>query len=266
MYSCTSTTAELLLDSGLVSGARAKSLAEPQPQLSPSPKKSAKLPALSPGVSTVVGSKTMPEPLPATSLRAALPVAGSSDAGESSLAPLRVLGLDTSQLSTAQVTATSVMSSVPSSSARHVRIAHDATDALKDDVASHGKRLNPQRVMERRQRRVAVEHLHESPSVSVGGADPRADPSAALGAVKLSPYSMVYTLNPSLLPQTPHLTPRELRELRAADVELVMLALALCSGPETGGTVLTIDGPPHISHRHTPFTQGAAPSQGARCH
>lgn len=223
MYSCTSTTAELLLDSGLVSGARAKSLAEPQPQLSPSPKKSAKLPALSPGVSTVVGSKTMPEPLPATSLRAALPVArtvaGSSDAGESSLAPLRVLGLDTSQLSTAQVTATSVMSSVPSSSARHVRIAHDATDALKDDVASHGKRLNPQRVMEKRQRRVAVEHLHESPSVSVGGADPRADPSAALGAVKLSPYSMVYTLNPSLLPQTPHLTPKELRELRAADFD-----------------------------------------------
>ncbi|KOO23829.1 hypothetical protein Ctob_003942 [Chrysochromulina tobinii] len=111
------------------------------------------------------------------------------------------------------------MSSVPSSSARHVRIAHDATDALKDDVASHGKRLNPQRVMEKRQQRVALEHLHESPSVAVGGADPRADPSAALGAVKLSPYSMVYTLNPSLLPQTPHLTPEELRELRAADFD-----------------------------------------------
>jgi hypothetical protein len=216
MYSCTSTTAELLLDSGLVSGARAKSLAEPQPQLSPSPKKSAKLPVLSPGVSTVVGSKTMVEPL-----RAALPVArtvGSSGAGESSLAPLRVPA-GTSQLSTAQATATSAMSSVPSSSARHVRIAHDATDALKDDVASHGKRLNPQRVMEKRQQRVALEHLHESPSVAVGGADPRADPSAALGAVKLSPYSMVYTLNPSLLPQTPHLTPEELRELRAADFD-----------------------------------------------
>ena len=215
MYSCTSTTAELLLDSGLVSGARAKSLAEPQPQLSPSPKKSAKLPVLSPGVSTVVGSKTMVEPP-----RAAFPVArtvGSSGAGESSLAPLRVPA-GTSQLSTAQATATSAMSSVPSSSARHVRIAHDATDALKDDVASHGKRLNPQRVMEKRQQRVALEHLHESPSVAVGGADPRADPSAALGAVKLSPYSMVYTLNPSLLPQTPHLTPEELRELRAADI------------------------------------------------
>ena len=49
-------------------------------------------------------------------------------------------------------------------------------------------------------------------------------------------------------------------------VELVMLTLALCAGPKTGGTVLTIDGPPHISHRHTPFTHGAAPSQGARCH
>ena len=49
-------------------------------------------------------------------------------------------------------------------------------------------------------------------------------------------------------------------------VELVMLTLALGAGPKTGGTVLTIDGPPHISHRHTPFTHGAAPSPGARCH
>ena len=48
-------------------------------------------------------------------------------------------------------------------------------------------------------------------------------------------------------------------------VGLVMLALALCAGPETGGTVLTIGDAPRVSHRHTPFTHGAAPAHGARC-
>ena len=53
-------------------------------------------------------------------------------------------------------------------------------------------------------------------------------------------------------------------ERAASPVLLTACALLpRCRQPQLRAVGL---GPPHISHRHTPFTHGAAPSQGARCH
>ena len=53
-------------------------------------------------------------------------------------------------------------------------------------------------------------------------------------------------------------------ERAASPVLLTACALLpRCRQPQLRAVGL---GPPHISHRHTSFTHGAAPSQGARCH
>ena len=102
------------------------------------------------------------------------------------------------------------------------RVAHDATEALHDDVASHGKRMNPARVAEARQNVIAGELLSGEPAsetpISPRGLA-RADPVAAAGGhTRPSPYTLVHTLNARLLPTTPHLTPDELRAMREGEL------------------------------------------------
>ena len=96
-----------------------------------------------------------------------------------------------------------------------VRVAQDATDALADDMASHGQRLNPARLAEQRQQHVAIMQHHGPQGSPLGQSSPREvareDPRAAVGGVaKPSPYAMVHTLSSNLLPQTPHVTPAAL--------------------------------------------------------
>lgn len=102
-----------------------------------------------------------------------------------------------------------------------VHVAHDATDALAADVASHGQRMNPLRLAEKRQRSIAMKQ-HESWSQQASKLDAesspreraRADPSAAAGMAKPPPYSMLVTLSRDLLPATPHVTPAPLLAVR----------------------------------------------------
>lgn len=111
-----------------------------------------------------------------------------------------------------------------------VRVVHDATDALADDMASHGQRLNPRRLSEQRRAHVAVLQYHGDIGLSGEDlADPnrvsprtraREDPVAAVGGLaKPSPYALLHTISTGLLPHTPHVTPAPLREMRSGDFD-----------------------------------------------
>jgi len=225
LYSCTSNVNNLLIDSGLVVGAMPKPELEPPspPKKSPMAKKLSsvtRLPAIAP-------SGVLPAPPPTGSPEKKDLVSSSAENAAVSAAA------GGSPQPTTQ--ATSVMGSKPDSSARRVRVAHDATDALKDDVASHGKRLNPQRLAEARQEIFAIEHLHEAPAATKSkvkksyaddtpGAESmsprqlsRNDPSAAVVVdYRPTPFSMVATLSPKdLLPAIP--APDPLRDLPEDD-------------------------------------------------
>ena len=112
-----------------------------------------------------------------------------------------------------------------------MRVAIDATDALADDMASHGQRLNPARLAEQRQQHVAIQQYQSAVGLTTddelkkaSAVSPRelarSDPKAAVGGTaKPSPYAMLHTLSSNLLPQTPHVTPAALRMMRLHDFE-----------------------------------------------
>ena len=109
-----------------------------------------------------------------------------------------------------------------------MRLAHDATDALADDMGSHGQRLNPARLAELRQTQISLMQYHGHIGPSGEDLNPfnhdttspreraREDPLAAVGGlVRPSPYALLHTISAGLLPQTPHVTPTPLREMRS---------------------------------------------------
>ena len=109
-----------------------------------------------------------------------------------------------------------------------VRLAHDATDALADDMGSHAQRLNPARLAELRRSQVAIMQYHghigpsgedlspDNPDVISPRERAREDPLAAVGGLaRPSPYTLLHTISTGLLPQTPHVTPAPLREMRS---------------------------------------------------
>ena len=108
---------------------------------------------------------------------------------------------------------------LPASTPVHVG---NMTDALAADVAaSHGQRMNPLRLAEKRQRSIAMKQ-HESWSQHASKLDAesspreraRADLCVAAGMAKPPPYSMLVTLSRDLLPATPHVTPAPLLAVR----------------------------------------------------